>query len=80
MKTFLLLVLCLIVPLSVSASVNTPLIYGDEPLDASSIVAVEITFKVHVPANTPQSDTVYIAGDFNGWDPHVLKMTPTAPG
>ncbi|MMZ60851.1 Amylopullulanase precursor [compost metagenome] len=28
-----------------------------------------MTFTVNVPSNTTTSDTVYIAGDFNSWNP-----------
>lgn len=28
-----------------------------------------LTFTVNVPSDTTESDTVYIAGDFNGWNP-----------
>ena len=30
---------------------------------------VKVTFIVSVPDYTPENDTVYIAGDFNGWNP-----------
>jgi hypothetical protein len=36
---------------------------------------VEVTFTVHVPATTPTGDTVFIAGDFQGWDPGGTPMT-----
>jgi hypothetical protein len=31
--------------------------------------AASITFAVSIPADTPAADTVYIAGNFNSWDP-----------
>jgi len=36
---------------------------------------VAVTFTVTVPANTPPGDTVFIAGDFQGWDPGATPMT-----
>lgn len=42
--------------------------------------AATTTFLVTVPANTPPADTVYIAGDFQGWNPgspaHALTRQP----
>jgi pullulanase len=36
---------------------------------------VAVTFRVTVPDDTPASDTVYLAGDFQGWDPGATPMT-----
>jgi glycosidase len=36
---------------------------------------VAVTFTVMLPANTPPGDTVFIAGDFQGWDPGATPMT-----
>jgi hypothetical protein len=36
---------------------------------------VAVTFTVSVPENTPPGDTIYIAGDFQGWDPGGTPMT-----
>jgi glycosidase len=36
---------------------------------------VAVTFTVTIPATTPADDTVYIAGDFQGWDPGGTPMT-----
>jgi len=36
--------------------------------------AVAVTFVVTVPANTPAADTLFIAGDFQGWDPGATPM------
>lgn len=36
---------------------------------------VAVTFTVTVPDATPPQDTVYIAGDFQGWDPGATPMT-----
>ncbi|MCO6041449.1 alpha/beta hydrolase-fold protein [Thermococcus alcaliphilus] len=30
---------------------------------------ISVTFVVEVPEYTPEGDTIYIAGDFNGWNP-----------
>lgn len=42
--------------------------------------AVSVTFRVTVPASTPPADLVYLAGDFQGWNPgsaaHVLARQP----
>lgn len=35
---------------------------------------VAVTFTVSVPDDTPAGDTVYIAGDFQGWDPGGTPM------
>src|SRR5204863_342751 len=29
-----------------------------------------VTFRVRVPQDTPPADTVFLAGDFQGWNPH----------
>ena len=36
---------------------------------------VQVTFQVTVPADTPPTDTLYIAGDFQGWAPGQTPMT-----
>ncbi len=36
---------------------------------------VAVTFTVTVPATTPSADTIYIAGDFQGWAPGATPMT-----
>jgi hypothetical protein len=36
---------------------------------------VAVTFTVSVPEHTPPDDTVFIAGDFQGWDPGGTPMT-----
>ena len=36
---------------------------------------VQVTFTVTLPENTPAGDTIYIAGDFQGWDPGATPMT-----
>jgi hypothetical protein len=35
---------------------------------------VAVTFTVSVPGYTPPGETVYIAGDFQGWDPGATPM------
>jgi hypothetical protein len=49
--------------------------YSNEVVASAASRAVEVTFTVTVPANTPAADTVYIAGDFQGWDPGATPMT-----
>ncbi|MDQ2964980.1 MAG: hypothetical protein M3R57_03955 [Chloroflexota bacterium] len=34
-----------------------------------------MTFTAHLPASTPPGDTVFIAGDFQGWNPGATPMT-----
>jgi len=36
---------------------------------------IAVTFTVSLPANTPAADTIFIAGDFQGWDPAGTPMT-----
>ena len=36
---------------------------------AAQVFTDNVTFKVAVPSSTPASDTIYIAGTFNYWDP-----------
>jgi chitodextrinase len=36
---------------------------------------IAVTFTVSLPANTPAGDTIFIAGDFQGWDPGATPMT-----
>jgi len=36
---------------------------------------VQVTFSVALPDDTPSSDTIYIAGDFQGWNPGATAMT-----
>ena len=36
---------------------------------------VQVTFTVTVPDDTPAGDTVFIAGDFQGWNPGATPMT-----
>ncbi|MCC6429127.1 MAG: phosphonate ABC transporter ATP-binding protein [Phycisphaerales bacterium] len=38
-------------------------------LPASVARSASVTFRVTVPASTPAADTVYIAGNFQGWNP-----------
>ena len=38
-------------------------------------VTVEITFDVTLSANTPASDTIYVAGNFQNWDPGATPLT-----
>lgn len=36
---------------------------------------VKVTFTITLPATTPKGDTIYIAGDFQGWNPAGTPMT-----
>lgn len=40
---------------------------------------VAVTFTVRLPASTPPGDTVFIAGDFQGWNPGGTPMTKVDP-
>ena len=44
---------------------------GDEAVveDRQPVRQSSITFLVTAPNNTPASDTVFVVGDFQGWDP-----------
>jgi len=48
--------------------------YSQEVAAAAETRAVAVTFVVTVPPNTPAADTLYIAGDFQGWDPGATPM------
>ncbi len=37
--------------------------------DSQPVRQSDITFLVTVPNNTPPEDTVFVVGDFQGWDP-----------
>jgi len=47
---------------------------SEEVAAAAQAREVAVTFTVHLPATTPAADTVYIAGDFQGWDPGGTPM------
>ncbi len=36
---------------------------------------VSVTFDVTLPADTPSSDTIYVAGNFQNWDPGATPLT-----
>ncbi|GAB6189920.1 hypothetical protein JCM30566_16620 [Marinitoga arctica] len=38
-----------------------------KPAEESNIV--KVTFKVHLPENTPENENIYIVGSFNDWNP-----------
>lgn len=50
---------------------------GDTGLEGQ----VALTFRVHVPSDTPAAGSVYITGDFQGWDPGLPanRLTLVAP-
>ena len=49
--------------------------YSTEIAASAQTRAVAVTLVVTVPPNTPAADTVFIAGDFQGWDPAATPMT-----
>ncbi|MFL5381619.1 MAG: alpha/beta hydrolase-fold protein [Longimicrobiaceae bacterium] len=52
------------------------------PLLAPSIAVAQLTVRVAVPAATPADSGVYIAGNFNGWNPgnSAYRLTAEGPG
>jgi glycosidase len=72
-----------------SASMGTEYVYAIQAVDTSfnrsapsptaggsaETRPVEVTFTVTLPSNTPPEDTIFIAGDFQGWDPGGTPMT-----
>ncbi|MDQ3705232.1 MAG: alpha/beta hydrolase-fold protein [Chloroflexota bacterium] len=77
-KTFpLLAALCfltLLAALSASATSSAPLksIFAQA---APQVGEARVTFSVTLPAETPPGDTIYVAGDFQGWDPGATPLT-----
>jgi predicted alpha/beta superfamily hydrolase len=55
-----LLVTCLLLTASVSTAAGHPTLRRD---------TASVTFRVTAPATTPHGDPVFVAGDFQGWDP-----------
>ncbi len=44
-------------------------------------VFAQLTLKLTmIPANTPQTDDIYVAGDFNNWNPSKDKLTKNSDG
>lgn len=41
----------------------------------AQVGVVEVTFDVTLPANTPAADTIYVAGNFQNWDPGATPLT-----
>jgi enterochelin esterase-like enzyme len=44
------------------------------PLHAQ-VATVQVTFDVTLPANTPADDTIYVAGNFQNWNPNGTPLT-----
>jgi enterochelin esterase-like enzyme len=40
-----------------------------------SLGQVTITFEVTLPTNTPPEDSIYVAGNFQNWDPGATRLT-----
>jgi glycosidase len=49
--------------------------WSEEVGAAAQTRPVAVTFVAAVPANTPAADTLFIAGDFQDWDPAATPMT-----
>lgn len=62
-----------------TAPVTSP-VDGAAAAEPAAAAAVAVTFRVAVPAATPATDLVYVAGDFQGWNPgspaHALAQLP----
>ena len=61
------------------------LAYNESPPTSSLTVdaaerIVQVTFRVTVPASTPATDSLFIAGDFQGWAPGQTPMTKVDAG
>jgi glycosidase len=52
---------------------------SDEVRTVAESREVEVTFTLSVPDYTPSGETVYIAGDFQGWDPGATPMEQVDP-
>jgi len=58
------------IPTNHMTGVTNPVPYDGTPTyDRTGDHQATITFTVSVPANTPAADHIYIAGNFNFWDP-----------
>ena len=49
-------------------------------LALAQIGTCEVTFDVTLPATTPAADTIYVAGDFQNWDPGATPLTRDSAG
>jgi len=47
---------------------------------ATQGAVVAVTFVVHVPANTPPSDAIYLATNAGNWTPNGTRLTPLSGG
>ena len=47
---------------------------------ATQGAAVAVTFIVHVPANTPPSDAIYLATNAGNWTPNGTRLAPLSGG
>jgi glycosidase len=47
---------------------------SDEVVAAAESRQVSVAITVHLPETTPAADTIYIAGDFQNWDPGATPM------
>ncbi|MCK4470768.1 MAG: alpha-amylase, partial [Anaerolineae bacterium] len=51
--------------------------YSNEVEATAQARQVQVTFNATLPDTTPDGDSIYIGGDFNGWDPAGTLMTRT---
>ncbi|HJT80455.1 MAG TPA: alpha/beta hydrolase-fold protein [Chthoniobacterales bacterium] len=54
-------------------------IIAGAPLTNAQVGVAQVTFDVTLPANTPPSDTIYVAGNFQNWDPSATPLTRDSP-
>lgn len=54
--------------------VGLALVFGVANAQAQ-VGVVEVTFDVTLPADTPPGDTIYVAGNFQNWDPGATPLT-----
>ncbi|HET6262847.1 MAG TPA: alpha/beta hydrolase-fold protein, partial [Chloroflexia bacterium] len=77
-KTFSVLAsLCLLALLVASSAYATSIapIRSIFAQAAPSIGEARVTFDVTLPPETPPGDTIYVAGNFQGWDPGATPLT-----
>ena len=53
----------------------TILVCAAPPLSVAQVATVEVTFDVTLPATTPDVDTIYVAGNFQNWNPGATPLT-----
>lgn len=49
--------------------------YSEEQSVTPKTVMIDVTLRLHLPDYTPSTDSIYIAGDFNGWNASGTALT-----